>query len=434
MSTIKIFDQKGGMNNLGLGLGLDEFITKGQLEKDEELTKLTFFNNDRSKEIVPILEKINGKSFDGISTDLDVTPETDINIIYTLLNNVLKLTKEDGLSDEQYRQLGGIMFYLSAIVKNSLQKNITHTKDLIEAQGEYKKELEDALDLMFKKRKNLLDLGLNKNKIKKEVGEAQIKLDALKPEIQKVKELQELSNEDKEILKNKVNETYKSIKTITNYIIDVYENEYKTKYLKYKEKYINLKKELEAGSPRNKKDAVIIAEKKIQPLDENTKKMVADAIKKNRFARSLNTESLEILYNAESDSLMEAIRDSTKSEEQIKNNIKDLFEYTSLLINKTNYLNGEQLKEKEEAEAQIKKLNEKIKDKRKTFKSNNNRKEIQTEIYKLNKEMKDIIKINKQQEKDEENLEKSDKEKVTLSEKYKNILSATQNLAKALID
>ena len=162
--------------------------------------------------------------------------------------------------------------------------------------------------------------------------------------------------------------------------------------------------------------------------------MVAEEIKKNLVASTYSTEILEILYNAQSDSLMEAIGDSSQSEGQIKNKIKDLFEYTSLLINKTNYLNGEQLKEKEEAEAQIKELNEKIKDKRRSFKSSNNRKEIQTEIYKLNKEMKDIIKINKQQEKDEENLEKSDKEKVTLSEKYKNILSATQNLAKALID
>ena len=428
MSTIKIFDQKGGMEFLPFGSNPELEENPQELEN----ARLSFFYEKKSKEIVPILIKINNnRELDGIPTTLDVTPKTDINTIYTLLNIALDLPNNVTLSDEQYRELGAIIKYLGAILKNILEKNIY--EDLGKAHEEYKKELEEAIDVLMDN-KSFSILSSSKKKIQKEVSEAKAKLVVLKPEIQKVKELQKLSNEDKEILKNKLNETYKSIKTITNYIIDVYEDEYKTKYLKYKEKYINLKKELEAGSNKKGKKAVIEAEKKLP--NEETKKQAFDIAKMNQRLKinEVDNDYEEAMNNLEAE--LEKTGERFSSFE-LRGKFDDLFKASSMLIVKSTYDNASALKEKEEAEKEISKLQKKYQEESGLYKNYSRASKkinIKKELKKFDKEMKDIIKINKKQEKDEENLEKSDKEKVTLSEKYKNILSATQNLAKALID
>ena len=83
MSTIKIFDQKGGtfpdlyepaLNTLG-------FKTSEQLDKDRELAELSKVD---SKNIVTILKELDSEKKYTILEDLVVTLETDINTIYTL--------------------------------------------------------------------------------------------------------------------------------------------------------------------------------------------------------------------------------------------------------------------------------------------------------------------------------------------------------------
>ena len=430
MSTIKIFDQKGGYS---------AFFGTPFKKQENKSADLSFFDKEKSKEIVSILENIKKQPL-GINKGIEINTETNINTIYTLLDIALELSKGGNVTDDQLTQLGGIVKYLSAIVFNSLDKNILDTKDLKEAQEEYKKELREALDLIPGKQTNISASRLNKDRIKKEVSEAQIKLAALKPEIQKVNELQKLSNEDKKILKNKLNETYKSIKTITNYIIDVYEDEYKVKYLKYKEKYINLKKELEAGStssskksPR-KKGIKPVTDAENQVKKQMEKKLLSDENKEKseKMAKGKAIHYAESNYQTAYENLKKQL-ETPSSDEDLKDLIENLIDKTNILISKTQYNNIKDLKEREEATIELERLKNTLSLKR-TIIVGSDRKTIRKDISKLNKEMKDIIKINKKQEKDEENLEKSDKEKVTLSEKYKNILSATQNLAKALID